>query len=106
MQSEARVGNGKVAKELSDKLGAVKTANQELHLERACALSQLTLNVEGDEKASLLGEALTALERSVADGYLDPFRIAADPDLRPLQNETRFAVLLQKLRTQSQGKKK
>ena len=106
MQSEARVGNGKVAKELSDKLGAVKTANQELHLERACALSWLTLNVEGDEKASLLNEALTALERSVADGYLDPFRIATDPDLRPLQNETRFAVLLQKLRTQSQGEKK
>ena len=105
LQSEARVGNVKFAKELSDKLGVGTTANQELHLERACALSQLARHAEGDERANLLGEALTALERSVADGYLDPFRISSDPDLRPLHDETRFAVLLQNLKTQSRGEK-
>ena len=105
MQAEARVGNGKTAKELSDKLGAVTTVNPEIHLERACALSQLARNADGDEKIAYIGEALTALDRSVTDGYLDPFRISADPDLKPLRDETRFTVLLQKLRTQSRVEK-
>ena len=100
MQAEARLGNQKAAKELSDKLGAVTIVNPEIHLERACALSQLARNADGDEKVGLIGEALSALERSVTDGYLDPFRISADPDLKPLRDETRFTVLLQKLRTQ------
>ncbi len=106
MQSEACVGNGKIAKEMSDKLGTTTIANPEVHLERACALSRLARSSEGDEKVAFIGEALTALERSVADGYLDPFRISTDPDLKPLREETRFAVLLQKLRSQSQGEKK
>lgn len=105
MLAEARIGNAKTAKELSDKLGALTTANPEIHLERSCALSQLARNADGDEKVAFLGEALTALERSVTDGYLDPFRISADPDLKPLRDEARFTVLLQKLRTQSRAEK-
>lgn len=105
MQSEARVGNGQTAKELSDKLGKSTISNQEIHLERACALAQMARNAQEEEKKKLFDEALTALERSVADGYLDPFRISTDPDLKPLHGEARFAVLLQKLRTQSQGEK-
>lgn len=106
IRSEARVGNVKTAKEMSDKLGTGTVVNPEVHLERACALSQLTRISEGDEKAALTGEALSALERSVAEGYLDPFRIAKELDLKPLHAEARFITLLQKLKTQSQEGKK
>ena len=99
MQSEARVGNMKRAKELSDQLGAVTLPNQEIHLERACALAQLARVSEGQEQTKLQDEALSALERSVADGYLDPFRISTDPDLKPLREEARFAAIVQKLQT-------
>ena len=106
MQSEARVGNIKTAKELSDKLGAVTRPNQELHLERACGLAQLARISEGPDKIKLIDDALVALERSVSEGYQDPFRISADPDLKPLHAEARFVTLLQKLKTQSQEGKK
>ncbi len=99
LQSEARVGNVKVAKELSDKLGAVTLQNQELHLERACGLAQLVRIAEGPEKSKLMNEALETLERSVAEGYQDPFRISTDVDLRPLRDEPRFAAIIQKLKT-------
>ena len=105
-RSEARVGNLKTAKEMSDKLGNGTVVNPEVHLERACALSQLTRISEEDVKAALTGEALTALERSVAEGYLDPFRIAKELDLKPLHAEARFITLLQTLKTQSQEGKK
>jgi hypothetical protein len=39
---------------------------------------------------------LTALERAVADGYSDPFRVKAEPDLKPLHETERFKnVILQ-----------
>ena len=101
MLSEARVGNTTEAKALSDKLETASVANPEIHLERACALAQLASNSDGDAKSTLADEALTALERSVKDGYLDPFRISTDLDLRPLQNEARFEAVLQKLRKQA-----
>ena len=106
LQSESRVGNVKVAKELSDKLGAVTLPNQELHLERACGLAQLARVADEPDKTKLMDEALTALERSVSEGYLDPFRISKDLDLKPLHAEARFVTLLQKLKTQSQEVKK
>ena len=54
---------------------------------------------EGPDKIKLMDEALVALERSVSEGYQDPFRISVDIDLKPLQGEARFAAVVQKLKT-------
>ena len=100
MRSEARVGNIKVAKELSDKFGRATEPNAEAHLDRACALAQAARASQGDEKTALVDEALTALERSISEGYMDPFRISKDLDLFSLHNEPRFIVAINNLSLQ------
>lgn len=94
MLAEARVGNLEAAERLSDDLGRIEKQNGELHLERARALAQLTRHAQEDKKLQLSEAALTALERAVAEGFQDPFRIQAEPDLRPLHDQDRFRVLI------------
>jgi len=96
MLAEARVGNVEAAQKLIDELGVPEKKNADLQLDRARALAQLTRQTEGDPQAALRDAALTALERAVADGYSDPFRVKAEPDLKPLHGTERFKnVILQ-----------
>jgi hypothetical protein len=98
LRSEARVGNIETAKRLNDELAATDKTNPDLHLERACALAQLTRKSEGaEQQAAFLEAALTALERAIADGYSDPFRIQAEQDLDPLHETERFKRVISKL---------
>jgi tetratricopeptide (TPR) repeat protein len=63
MLSEASVGNNDKARELIDELGRTEAPNSEVHLERARALTQLSVKASTDEERSALqSEALTALE--------------------------------------------
>jgi eukaryotic-like serine/threonine-protein kinase len=106
MRSEARVGNSKVAKELSDEFGQATKPNAEAHLDRACALAQAARALQGDEHAAFIDEALTSLERSIAEGYMDPFRVSKDLDLLPLHNEPRFIAVRKQLETPNPAVKK
>ncbi len=94
MLAEARVGNVEAAEKLIDELGITDKKNGELHLERARALAQLTRHTEGDKQTTLRESALTALERSVSEGYSDPFRVNAEQDLDPLHDADRFRVVV------------
>ena len=94
MLAEARVGNVEAAEKLIDELGITDKKNGELHLERARALAQLTRHTEGDKQTALREAALTALERSIAEGYSDPFRVNAEQDLDPLHDADRFRVVV------------
>ena len=94
MLAEARVGNVEAAEKLIDELGITDKKNGELHLERARALAQLTRHTEGDKQTALREAALTALERSVSEGYSDPFRVNAEQDLDPLHDADRFRVVV------------
>ena len=90
MLAEARTGRFETAQKLIDELAADEKKDGERHLERARALTQLSVHAAPEKKAEYVTAALTALERSVAEGYSDPFRINAEPDLAPVRNEDRF----------------
>jgi tetratricopeptide (TPR) repeat protein len=98
MLSEASVGNNDKARELIDELGRTEAPNSEVHLERARALTQLSVKASTDEERSALqSEALTALERAVTDGYSDPFRVSAEVELDPLHELDRFKLVVARL---------
>ncbi len=97
MLAEARTGNSEAAGRLIDELGAVGKINGEVHLERARALAQLSRSATGGQRARLRDEALTALERAVAEGYSDPFRIGHERELDPLHGTARFRDLVARL---------
>jgi tetratricopeptide (TPR) repeat protein len=90
MLAEARTGRFETAQKLIDELAADEKKDGERHLERARALTQLSVHAAPEKKAEYVTAALTAIERSVAEGYSDPFRINAEPDLAPVRNEDRF----------------
>ena len=97
MLAEARVDNAARAGELIDVLGAMDGVDGERHLERARALAQLSRRAEGDQQTGLREEALTALERAIAEGYSDPFRVGHEHDLDPLHEEERFQAVMARL---------
>jgi eukaryotic-like serine/threonine-protein kinase len=98
MLAEARVGNIAAAQTLSDELRKTDESNSELHLERARALTQLSNKAETEEQQSgFTDAALAALERSVEEGYSDPFRVTAEPDLDPLHEHDRFKRVVAEL---------
>ena len=97
MLAEARVGNTEAAMKLIDELGATQNKNGELHLERAKALAQLSRKSEGEQQKKFRDDALTALERSISEGYSDPFRVKAEQDLDPLHETDRFRLALSQL---------
>lgn len=97
MLSEATVGNLESAKKLADELGTKKEANAELHLERARTLALLSKSAPEDRKPQLKNEALDALERSVKEGFSDPFRIKVEPELFPIHDSPRFTAVIAEL---------
>lgn len=99
MLAEARMGNRESAMEHIDALGALETKNSEAHLERARAMAYLSQSVNDEaEKAKLAEQALDALERAVAEGFSDPFRIKAEFELRTLHGFERFAAIIAKIK--------
>lgn len=90
MLAEARVGNTEAAVKLIDELGDSQNKDGEIHLERARALAQLSRKLEGEQKTKFNDDALTALERSVTEGYSDPYRVKVENDLLPLHDTDRF----------------
>ena len=94
MLINARCGLVEPARRLIDELGALPAKNGELQLERARALSQLSVRAAEADRAGLIEQALTALERAVSEGYGDAFRVKSEPDLLPLRNEARFSQVL------------
>ena len=94
MLAEARAGNSEAARRLSDELGAGRTINGELHLDRARALALLSKDVVGDPRNGLRDAALTALERAVTEGYSDPFLVRHERELDPLHDTARFRDLV------------
>ncbi len=103
MLAEARMGNVEAVKKLTDELGAREAKNADLQLDRARALAQLTRQTEGDQQSALRDEALTALERAVADGYSDPFRVRVEPDLKPLHDTERFKKVILEMESLQAG---
>lgn len=97
MLAEARVGNVEAAVKLIEQLGASEKKNGELHLERARALAQLSRKAEGEQKTKFTDDALTAVERSVAEGFSDPFRVKVENDLTPLHDTDRFRAAVGQL---------
>jgi len=94
MLINARCGLAEPARRLIDELGALPAKNGELQLERARALTQLSVRAAEADRAGLIEQALTALERAVSEGYGDGFRVQSEPDLLPLRNEARFSQVL------------
>lgn len=94
MLASARAGKTEEARTLIDELGALEETNGELHLERARALTQLSRHAAEGDRESLLDEAVTAIKRAVEEGYADPFRVNAEPDLRPLREREEFQQIL------------
>lgn len=103
MLAEARVGNVERAVAHVDRLGGNPARNGELHLERARALSQLARHSVGERQNAFRESALAALERAVAEGYSDPFRVRAEHDLRPLHDIPRFRAVLNELESRPRG---
>jgi tetratricopeptide (TPR) repeat protein len=101
MLAAARCRQTDQARKLIDELGEATTKNAELHLERARALAQLARHAADDTRTELLNLALTALERAAEEGYGDPFRINAEPDLAPLKSEPRFIAVVEKVKERS-----
>jgi tetratricopeptide (TPR) repeat protein len=94
MLINARCGLVEPARRLIDELGALPAKNGELQLERARALAQLSVRAAEADRAGLIEQALTALERAVSEGYGDAFRVKSEPDLLPLRNDARFSQVL------------
>ena len=97
MLSEASVGNVDAAKKICDALAGSGEANGELHLYRAMALAEVSRHVDGDTRDQFKNEALDALERSLAEGFSDPFRIRTEPELRRLRGTERFNRAIKQL---------
>ncbi len=95
MLALGRCGDIEAALALIDEFGANPARNGELHLERSRALAQLSRHVTDEqEKAKMIGLALDALQRSIQEGFSDPFRVQAEQDLDPLHAEPHFKVLI------------
>ena len=101
MLAAARCRQTDQARKLIDELGESTTKNAELHLERSRALTQLARHASDDTRTELINLALTALERAAEEGYGDPFRVNAEPDLAPLKTEPRFIAVVEKLKERS-----
>ncbi|XZE54376.1 protein kinase domain-containing protein [Planctomycetaceae bacterium SH139] len=99
MLSEARVGNVEAALEHIKSLGETTEPNSELHLERARALAQLSLVVADEQREQMRSDSLAALQRSIDEGFGDPFRVAAEADLEPIRNTDRYAGILRSMQT-------
>lgn len=100
MLIEARLGNADAAQSLIDELGKAEEKDAEVHLDRSRSLAQLSVHAESDEdRQKFIDVALTALERSVNDGYSDPFRLTHENDFDALHGELRFKALIAKLKT-------
>ena len=97
MLAEARVGDPETAEKLVAELGTQTEKNGDLHIDRARALNQLAARCDGDRQTKLREESIAALERAIADGFLDPFRIKAEPDLASLRDTEGFRQILSKL---------
>ena len=88
------------ARELIDQLGESDQEDGQLHLQRARALTSLSRHLPESDRGGVMEEAITALKRSVAEGYSDPFRVNAEPDLRPLRELESFQQILTELKAQ------
>ena len=100
MLSEAQLGNAEAARPLIDEYGKTDKPDTEAHLDRSRALCMLSRFAKDEEsKQRLIGEALTAIERCVKDGYSDPFRLTHENDLDPIQDQPRFKELIEQLKS-------
>lgn len=100
MLAEARLGNVNAAAALTEELSETDSKDPEIHLDVCRTHAQLSVHAKEDsEKQKHLSAALTSLERSVNDGYSDPFRLNVEPDLAPLHDELRFKAIIAKLQT-------
>ncbi|MDB4679215.1 hypothetical protein OAE79_02640, partial [Rhodopirellula sp.] len=88
------------ARKLVDRLGESEEKNGELHLERARALTQMSRHAAESEREDLLLEAVSAAKRAVKEGYGDPFRVNAEPDLRLLRERDEFQQILSDMRAE------
>lgn len=61
---------------------------------------------EGDSREAYRAAALQALERSVEEGYSDPFRVSAEQDLDPLHEDERFKRVVDDLTKKAAENKK
>ena len=100
MLVSARAGKMEEARELIDQLGESDQEDGQLHLQRARALTSLSRHVPESDRSAVLEEAIAALKRGVAEGYSDPFRVNAEPDLRPLRELESFQQILTELKAQ------
>ena len=99
MLVSARAGKLEEARKLIDQFGKSEEKDGELHLERARALTQLSRHADEADQEALLVEAVEAVQRAVAEGYGDPFRVNAEPDLRPLRDREAFQKALSELKS-------
>jgi eukaryotic-like serine/threonine-protein kinase len=97
MLSEARMGNVAEAMKHIDAIEKISNNNSEAHLERARALAQLSQSVNEEQRPALVEKALDSLERSVNEGFKDPFRLQAEIELRSLGQLDRFKEILSKI---------
>lgn len=100
MLASARAGDLDEARKLVDRLGESEEKNGELHLERARALTQMSRHAAESEREDLLLEAVSAAKRAVKEGYGDPFRVNAEPDLRLLRERDEFQQILSDMRAE------
>jgi len=100
MLASARSGQVEEARKHIDELGASEGTDGELHLERARALAQLARHVDENAKAAVLDEAVAATQRAVDEGYQDPFRVNAEPDLESLRSREDFKAIVTNLQQQ------
>lgn len=101
MLTAARCRQTDQARKLADELADSPQQNAELHLERARALAQLARYASADARPELTDLALKALERAADEGYGDPFRVASEADLAPIESEPRFIAVVERLKGRS-----
>lgn len=97
MLAESAVGNVEATQELANAMSQGAETNAELHLERARALARLSTFVDGEQRDELVNDALEALQRSVTEGFSDPFRLRVEPELASIRNHPRYLEILSKL---------
>lgn len=98
MLVDARLGNTESATQLLEEPGDAGVPDAEANFDRARAFAQLSRSSGNQARQNaMISNAISALERAVQDGYADPFRIRAEPDLIPLRGKPGFRKIVDKL---------
>lgn len=98
MLAESAVGNLDATQKLAEEMSRNEEKNAELHLERARALSQIAADLEGEKRIELINAALDALQRSITEGFGDPYRIRVEPELAAIRDQPRYAEMVAQLK--------